>query len=85
MIITRLLVLGAFVLLGAGAPGVPARDRNRFRAWSNALVAPTPDPALRGIEVLSRTGLDLNPLDPGDEEDFGFGSAAFIIRTAKTQ
>lgn len=23
--------------------GVPARDRNRFRAWSNALVAPTPD------------------------------------------
>jgi cytochrome P450 PksS len=25
--------------------GVPARDRNRFRAWSNALVAPTPDSA----------------------------------------
>ena len=25
--------------------GVPARDRNRFRAWSNALVAPTPDRA----------------------------------------
>lgn len=23
--------------------GVPARDRNRFRAWSNALVAPSPD------------------------------------------
>jgi hypothetical protein len=26
------------------------------------------DPRLHGIEVLSRTGLDLNPLDPGDEE-----------------
>src|SRR4051794_3646348 len=25
--------------------GVPARDRNRFRAWSNAIVAPTPDHA----------------------------------------
>jgi cytochrome P450 len=25
--------------------GVPARDRNRFRAWSNALVAPTPNNA----------------------------------------
>lgn len=25
--------------------GVPARDRNRFRAWSNALMAPTPDNA----------------------------------------
>jgi cytochrome P450 len=25
--------------------GVPSRDRNRFRAWSNALVAPTPDSA----------------------------------------
>lgn len=25
--------------------GVPGRDRNRFRAWSNALVAPTPDNA----------------------------------------
>ena len=26
------------------------------------------DPPLHDIEVLSRTGLDLNPLDPGDEE-----------------
>ena len=26
------------------------------------------DPPLHGIEVLSRTGLDLNPLDPGDDE-----------------
>lgn len=26
------------------------------------------DPSLHGLEVLSRTGLDLNPLDPGDEE-----------------
>jgi len=26
------------------------------------------DPRLHPIEVLSRTGLDLNPLDPGDEE-----------------
>jgi cytochrome P450 len=25
--------------------GVPGRDRNRFRAWSNALMAPTPDRA----------------------------------------
>jgi cytochrome P450 len=25
--------------------GVPARDRNRFRAWTNALFAPTPDNA----------------------------------------
>lgn len=32
--------------------GVPARDRNRFRAWSNALVAPTPDRARNEQKLL---------------------------------
>lgn len=32
--------------------GVPARDRNRFRAWSNALVAPTPDSARNEQKLL---------------------------------
>jgi cytochrome P450 PksS len=31
--------------------GVPARDRNRFRAWSNALVAPTPDSARNELKL----------------------------------
>jgi cytochrome P450 len=34
--------------------GVPARDRNRFRAWSNALVAPTPDHA-RNLQKLDKS------------------------------
>jgi cytochrome P450 PksS len=34
--------------------GVPSRDRNRFRAWSNALVAPTPNSA-RNAQKLSKS------------------------------
>ncbi|MCC6458402.1 MAG: cytochrome P450 [Caldilineaceae bacterium] len=34
--------------------GVPARDRNRFRAWSNALVAPAPDSA-RNAQKLAKS------------------------------
>jgi cytochrome P450 len=34
--------------------GVPTRDRNRFRAWSNALVAPTPDPT-RNAQKLAKS------------------------------
>lgn len=34
--------------------GVPARDRNRFRAWSNALVTPTPDSA-RNAQKLAKS------------------------------
>ena len=34
--------------------GVPAKDRNRFRAWSNAIVAPTPDSA-RNAQKLAKS------------------------------
>jgi cytochrome P450 len=33
------------IIIIAELLGVPARDRNRFRAWSNALMTPTPDRA----------------------------------------
>ena len=32
--------------------GVPTHDRNRFRAWSNALIAPTPDAARNEQKIL---------------------------------
>ncbi len=42
------------IIVIADLLGVPTRDRNRFRAWSNALVAPTPDPT-RNAQKLAKS------------------------------
>lgn len=55
--------------------GVPARDRNRFRAWSHALVVPTPDSA-RNEKKLAKAR--------GQMEDFiAYLRAIFAARRAQ--
>jgi cytochrome P450 PksS len=55
--------------------GVPARDRNRFRAWSSALMAPTPDNA-RNVQKLVKSRHSM--------EDFiNYLRAIFVARRAQ--
>jgi cytochrome P450 PksS len=57
--------------------GVAARDRNRFRAWSNALVAPTPDAARNKQKLVKSRQL---------MEDFiSYLRAIFVARRAQSR
>ena len=47
------------IIVIADLLGVPARDRQRFRAWTNALVVPTPDSARNEKKLLkARTQME---------------------------